>query len=191
MIAEKISRQAARLNAALAGKAAPDVELEAAVAFQRTTRRVAAAIAREIGCPEKTVQDWGNINSGDRGPHLALLFVLQLARAMRPAGERAEIFSALDFVERHLGRVAFDLPLAQPVTSADRAKHLAFTLIQLGEYFELAANDELSPEQLTRPHQEKQDVLQAIEALFPSRPAPTPPAVDASGNVATFQRGRS
>ena len=46
MTAFKVERDRARLQAALDGKPATDLELEAAETFSHTTRRIAAAIAR-------------------------------------------------------------------------------------------------------------------------------------------------
>lgn len=171
MTAHRVDRQRSRLHAALQGKPAPDVELEAAHQFQRTTNRIAAAIAREIVAPEKTVQDWGNVNSGDRGPHLTLLYITQLALEMRPLlRDRAECFAALDFVEAHLGRVAYHLPAAGDLSPANRARGIAHALAEFAEYIDGVDDiSVLSPAQLTVAHQQLADVIAACSALLPEQ----------------------
>lgn len=156
------------LRVALAGKPATDIELEAAEAFSHTTRRIAAPIARELGLDEKTLQDWGNVHSGDVGPHLRLLWITQLALAMRPLpADRKACFEALDFVEAHLGRVAFEMPTpAAAVTPAGRAFLAANAVVQLGEYLSLA-NGPSSAADRTRLAQERNDVVAALQSLWP------------------------
>lgn len=169
MTARMVDRRLARLHAALQGKAAPDVELEAAHQFQRTTNRIAAAIAREIAIPEKTVQDWGNVNSGDRGPHLTLLYITQLAIEMRPLKkDRHECFAALDFVERELGRVALELPSNDvALTPESRAAAIANAVVELGEYVSLVSGRPTMKQKL-RLAQEFSDVVAALQALMPT-----------------------
>jgi hypothetical protein len=144
------------------------LELEAVTTFARTTRRIGAAIAREVGLNEKTVQDWGNVESGDRPPHLLLLYITQLALEMRPLPrDRAECFAALDFVEAQLGRVAFALPTPEAVeTPAGRAFLAAQAVVQLGEFLSLA-NDDPGTAGRTRLAQELADVVAVLQALMP------------------------
>lgn len=167
MTAHKVDRQRERIQAALEGKAAPDLELEAVTTFARTTRRIGAAIAREVGLSEKTVQDWGNVESGDRPPHLLLLYITQLALEMRPLPrDRAECFAAVDFVEAQLGRVAFTLPTPEGAASpAGRAFLVAHAVVQLGEFLSLA-NGQRSAADKTRLAQEF--VVAALTALMQS-----------------------
>lgn len=172
MTAFKVERDRARLQAALDGKPATDLELEAAETFSHTTRRIAAAIARELGLDEKTLQDWGNVNSGDRGPHLLLLYITQLALAMRPLpADRKKCFEAIDFVEAHLGRVAFELPTpAAADTPAGRAFLAANAVVQLGEYLSLTSGPRSAADR-TRLAQERNDVFAALQALWPEESA--------------------
>ena len=169
-MARKLDRQRERFQAALDGKAAPDVELEAFTAFHRTTRRVAAAIARELDLNEKTVQDWGNLESGDRGPHLMLLYITQLALAMRPlAADRAACFAAIDFVEQHLGRVAFTLPPHGDTTPGGKARSIAYALSQFAEFVDSVDDpQELTPAEHALAHQQLTDVVAACFALMPA-----------------------
>lgn len=169
MTAHRVDRRRERLHAALQGKPAPDVELEAAHQFQRTTNRIAAPIAREIVVPEKTVQDWGNVNSGDRGPHLTLLYITQLALEMRPLPrDRAECFAALDFVERLLGRVAYELPVAAGAedSAACRARKIANGLTQFAEFIDAVDEWPLDRTNRARAYRELGELQSALSALL-------------------------
>lgn len=166
MTARKVARQQARIQAALDGKPAPDVEWEAANAFRLATKRIAAPIARELCLDEKTLQDWGNIESGDRPPNLTVLYVTQLALAMRPLpSHRAECFAAVDFIERQLGRVAFDLPTGLDRTRDDGAK-IAHALMQFAEFISAVGNQPPSTADLARAHRELSEINSACAALL-------------------------
>lgn len=164
----KVHRRALRMQAAFAGKAATDIELEAAVAMARTTRRLGAAIARELVLDPKTVQDWGNPESGDRGPHLVLAMLTEQAADLRPERERGEAFAALDFVEHYLGRVAFHLPSPDEAPSSGRrAQKIAAALVEFAEFVD-AIDDagHATPSARLHAHQQLQDVIGACQQLL-------------------------
>lgn len=164
----KVDRRALRMQAAFAGKAATDVELEASHAMQRATRRLGAAIARELGLDPKTVQDWANPESGDRGPHLVLAMLTEQALNLRPERDRAEAFAALDFVEHYLGRVAFDLPRDGRVTTpGQRAQKIAAALVEFAEFID-AIDDpgKAAPSARLHAHQQLQDVIEHCQRLL-------------------------
>ena len=160
-------RRQARRDADLAGKAAPDLELEAALAMQRTTRRLGAAIGHEIGRDSKTIEDWGNVHSGNRGPHLTLLYLTQLALEFRPERERAEAFAALDFVEQQLGRLVID---RERCTERDDhgslAHRIARALVEFAQFVDAIDDGELTASQRLRAHQELQDVVSSCQLLL-------------------------
>lgn len=195
-IARRVDRRRERLQAALDGKPATDVELMASHAMARSLRRIAAPVAREIGLDPKTVQDWCNVESGDRGPHLVLALVTELALDMRPRAEdRAECFAALDFVESYLGRTVVDLDAlaAGDERPAGRLRHLAALILQLAEFVSAAAADP-SPATYAHAHRELADVIAAGQAILtdlraasglPEAPAPVLPL---RGRVAVRRR---
>lgn len=160
-------RQRARREAELDGKPAPDLELEAAMAMARTTRRLGAAIGRELGLGAKTIEDWGNAESGNRGPHLTLLYLTCLALEFRPDRERVEATAALDFVEQRLGRVAIDPGrFAALHPQASRAQQIARSLVELSEILDAVEDGELKPTERVRAHLELQEIVAACEALL-------------------------
>ena len=166
-IARRVNRRSERLQAALEGKAATDVELLAAHALSRSLRRISAPVARELGLDPKTVQDWGNVESGDRGPHLVLALLTELALEMRPRAEdRAECFAALDFVESYLGRTVVDLDAQETDDRpAGRLRHLAALVLQLAEFVQAASADP-SAATYARAHRELTDVIAAGNAIL-------------------------
>lgn len=170
MTAFKVQRDSERVQAALAGKPATDIELEAAEAFSHTTRRIAAPIARELGLDEKTLQDWGNVHSGDVGPHLRLLWITQLALAMRPLpADRKSCFEALDFVEARLGRVAYELPKSlEAASEGDRARLVAHAVLQVAEYLDAVAAG-ASPTVRILARQELGEAISALQSLLPQQ----------------------
>ena len=160
-------RQRARREAELEGKPAPDLELEAAMAMARTTRRIGAALGREIGLGAKTIEDWGNAESGNRGPHLTLLYLTCLALEFRPDRERVEALAAVDFVEQRLGRVVIDpgrFAALNPMAS--RAQQIARSLVELSELLDAVGDGELNPAERVRAHQELQEVIAACQSLL-------------------------
>lgn len=160
-------RRRARREAELAGKPAPDLELEAAMAMARTTRRIGAAIGRELGLSAKTIEDWGNAESGNRGPHLTLLYLTCLALEFRPDRERVEALAAVDFVEHRLGRIVIDpARFASLDPQASQAQQAARSLVRVAELLDSVSDFESAPEQRVRAHQQLREVIGACQSLL-------------------------